>query len=87
MIKEMLSVNKRISCDVSHDDNTWLKRPKLKVEEAFNWQISRGWELLVEVTCELSKEGSREINEQENEKESAFVWKIDLQSQNVDISW
>ena len=33
----------------------------------------------------LNKKGSRKINEQEDKKESAFVWKIDLQSQNVGI--
>ena len=35
----------------------------------------------------LSKEGSREINEQEDERESALDQKIDLQSQNVGIVW
>ena len=35
----------------------------------------------------LSEEESREINEQEDEGESAFDWKIDLRSQNVGIGW
>ena len=89
MIKGMLSVNGRISRDASHDasrdDTTWLRRPELKVEEVFNWQIFRSWELLVKVTWGLSEEGSREINEQENKRESAFDGKIDLWSQNVGI--
>ena len=41
----------------------------------------------MEITCELSEEESRETNEQEDEKESAFDQKIDLQSQNVGIGW
>ena len=39
----------------------------------------------MEVTCGLSEECSREINEQEGERESAFVQKIDFRSQNVGI--
>ena len=74
----MLSVNGRISYDASRDDITWLRRPELKIEELFNWKISRCWELLVEITCGISEERSREINEQEDEKESAFDQKIDL---------
>ena len=86
MIKEILSMNGKISRDVSHDDTTWLRRPELKVKKVFDWwQISRSWELLVEVTWGLSEEGLCEINEQEDEKESAFDWKIDLQSQNIGI--
>ena len=80
MIKEMLNVKGRISCDILCDDITWLRKPELKVKEVFNQQISRRWELLVEVTCRLSKEGSREINQQEDERESAFDQKIDLWS-------
>ena len=68
MIKGMLSVNGRISRDVSRDDTTWLGRPELKVEKVFKRQISRSWELLMEVTCGLSEEGSRETNEQEYER-------------------
>ena len=41
----------------------------------------------MEVTCELSKKKSRETNKQEDERESAFDRKIDLQSQNVSIGW
>ena len=87
MIKGMLSVNGRISCNLSRDDITWLRRPKLKVKEVFNWQIFRSWELLVEVMCGLSEEGLHEINEQEDESESAFDQKIDLWSQNIGIGW
>ena len=64
----MLSVNRRISHDVSRDDTTSLGRPELKVEKVFKRQISRSWELLMEVTCGLSEEGSRETNEQEYER-------------------
>ena len=39
----------------------------------------------MEVTCKLSKEGSREINKQKDERESAFDRKIDLRSQNIGI--
>ena len=87
MIKTMLSVNGRISRNVSCDDTTWLRKPELKVEKVLNRQISKSWELLIEVMCGLSKEGSHETNEQEDKKESAFNWKIDLQSQNVGIGW
>ena len=85
MIKGMLSVNGRISYDISRDDTTWRKKLELKVKGVFNWQIYRSWELLVKVICGLSEEGSCKINEQEDEKESAFDWKIDLWSQNVGI--
>ena len=37
--------------------------------------------------CGLSEKGSHETNEQEDEKESVFDQKIDLQSQNIDIGW
>ena len=39
----------------------------------------------MEITYGLSKEGSREINEQEDERKSTFDQKINLQSQNIDI--
>ena len=68
MIKGMLSMNRRISRDVSRDNTTWLRRSELKVEKVFKWQISRSWELVMEVTCGLSKEESRETNEQEYER-------------------
>ena len=80
MIKGMLSVNRKISRNASRDDTTWLRRPELKVKKVFNRQISRSWELLVEVTCGLSKKGLRKTNEQEAEKKSDFDQKIDLQS-------
>ena len=83
----MLSMNRRIPRDVSHDDTTWLRRLKLKFEKVFNWQISRSWKLLVEITFGLDEEGSCKINEQEDERESAFDRKIDLWSQNVGIGW
>ena len=73
MIKEMFSVNEKISRDVSRDDTTWLRKLELKVETVFNRQIFRSWELLVEITYGLSKEGSREINEQENKKKKCFL--------------
>ena len=87
MIKGMLSVNGKISRDMSHNNTMWLRKPELKVKGVFNQQISRSWKLLVEVTGGLSKEGSREINKQEDKRESAFDRKIDLQSQNVSIGW
>ena len=68
----MLNMNGKISRDVSRDDTMWLKRPELKVKKVFNWQISRNWELLVEVMCGLSKERSREINDKKEEKEKYF---------------
>ena len=46
------------------------------MEKMLNQQISRGREVLMEVTYELSKEGSREINKLESERESAFNQKI-----------
>ena len=68
MIKEMLNVNGRISRDLSRDNITWLKRPELNVEKVFNCQISRSWELLIEVMCGLSEERSHETNKQEDER-------------------
>ena len=65
MIKKMLSVNGRISRDVSRDDTMWLRRLKLKVEKVFKRQISRSWKLLMEVMYGLSEERSRETNKQE----------------------
>ena len=50
----------------------WLKRPKLKIEKVFNQQISKSWELLVEVTCGLSEERLCEINDKEDEREKCF---------------
>ena len=44
----------------------------------FNQQITRSWELLVEVMCDLSEESLHETNEQEDEKKSVFDQKIDL---------
>ena len=41
----------------------------------------------MEVTCELGKERSREINQEEDERKNAFNQRIDLQSQNVSIGW
>ena len=73
MIKRMLSMNGRISRNASRDDTTWLRRLKLKVEKVFIWQISRNWELLVEVIYGLSVERSREIDEQEDEKRKCFL--------------
>ena len=83
----MLSVNGKILRDVSRDDTTWLRRSELKVKKVFNWQMSRSWELLIEVTYGLSEKGSRKTNKQKDEKESTFDQKIDLQSQNVGIGW
>ena len=68
MIKGMLSVNGRISRDMSRDDTTWLRKPELKVKKIFKRQISKSWELLMEVTCGLSEEELRETNEQEHER-------------------
>ena len=68
MIKGMLSMNERISRIVSRDDTTCPRRPELKVKKMFKRRISRSWERLMDVTCGLSKEGSREINEQEYER-------------------
>ena len=68
MIKGMLNINRRISRDMSRDDTTWLRRPELKVEKVFKQQISRSWELLMEVTCGLSEERLCETNEQEYER-------------------
>ena len=83
----MLSVNSRISRDVSRDDTTWLERPELNVGDAFNRQVSGGRESIGWSHMQLSEEGSREINVQEGEWESAFDRKIDLQSQNIGIGW
>ena len=68
MIKEMLSVNGKISRDVSRDNTTWLRRPELKVEKMFKRQISRSWELLIEVMCGLNEEGLCETKEQGDER-------------------
>ena len=68
----ILSVNGRITCDASCDDTTWPRRPELEAKEVFNWQISKRREVLIEVMCELNKKGSREINKQEDKKESTF---------------
>ena len=68
MIKGMLSMNRKISRDVSRDDTTWLRRLELKVEKVFKQQISRSWKLLMEVTCGLGKGRSCETNEQMYER-------------------
>ena len=83
----MLSVNKKISCDASRINTTWLGRPELNVGDPFNRQFSGGRESINWSHVRLSKEGSREINEQDGEWESAFDQKIDLWSQNVGIDW
>ena len=41
----------------------------------FNQQISKNWELLVEVMYELSEKRSREINEQDDGKKKCFLIK------------
>lgn len=63
MIKEMLSMNGRISYYVLNADITWQRKPKLEVKKMLNWQISGRKKVLVEVIYGLSKERSREINE------------------------
>ena len=83
----MLSVNGRISRDASCIDTTWLKRLELNVGDAFNRQISGEGESVDWSHVWLSEVGSREINEQEDEGESAFDQKIDLRSQNIGIGW
>ena len=81
----MLSLNKKISRDASHADTTWLGRLNLKVEEVFNYQIFWNWELLVEVTCNLSKEGHVRLMSGRMKRGNAFDSKIDFWSQNVGI--
>ena len=83
----MLSVNGRISRDVLRVDITWLGRSELNIRNTFNRQISGGKENVDWSHVRLSEEGSRKINEQEGEWESAFDQKIDLRSQNVGIGW
>ena len=83
----MLSVNGRISRNASRDDTTWLRRPELNVGDAFNRQISGEGESVDWSHVRWSEEGSREINEWEDERESAFDQKIDFRSQNVGIGW
>ena len=83
----MLSVNGKISRDMLRVDITWLKRPELNVGDAFNWQILGERKSIDWSHMQLSEKRSREINKQEDKRESAFDQKIDLQSQNVGISW
>lgn len=66
-------MNRRIPRDASRADT---KKPELKIKEIFNWQISKGREVLIEIMCRLSKEGSHKINKLEDEKENAFYQKI-----------
>ena len=60
----MLSVNGRISHNATRNDTTWLEGPELNVGDAFNWQISSGGRSACWSHVRLSKEGSRENNEQ-----------------------
>ena len=83
----MLSMNGKISRDVSCIDTTWPQRPELNVGDVFNWQISDGKGSVNWSHMWLSKEESRKINEPEDERKSAFDQKIDLRSQNVSIGW
>lgn len=63
MINKMLSVKEKILRDVSRDDTISLRRPELEVKEVFNQQTSKKRELLVEVTCRLTKKRSRKVKE------------------------
>ena len=63
LIKGKLSVNRRISYNASRTDTIQLKRPNLKIKKVFNWQISKEREVLIEIICRLSEDGSREVNE------------------------
>ena len=55
MIIGMLNINGKISRDVSCDDTIWLRRPELKAKKVFNRQISRSWDLLMEVICRFKR--------------------------------
>ena len=68
LIKEMLSVNKRIIRDASRANTTWLRRPELKIKKVFNQQISRKRQMLMEVMYRLSEKGLREVNELETNR-------------------
>ena len=83
----MLSVNKKILCDVSYTDTIWLKRFELKTKKMFNWQISRKKKVLMEVMYELNEERSYKIKELDGKKESSLNQKIDFQNQNISIGW
>lgn len=65
-------MNGKILHNTSFANIIRLKRPGLKIEEVFNWQISKGKKVLMEIICKLSKEGSNKINELEDEKKNAF---------------
>ena len=72
LMKGMLSVNGRISRNVSYSDITWIKRPKQKIGKVFNWKISGGGNVLMEITYGLSKERLCEVNELRGNKEKCF---------------
>ena len=74
----MLSVNKKILRDASRTDTTWLEKPELNVEDAFNQQISGGKGSAGWNHVWLSEKGSHKNNELEDKGESAFNQKINL---------
>ena len=79
-------MNRKISCDMSHDNTMWLRKPELKVKKVFNRQIFRSWKLLVEVACGLSKKESHGINDKEDEREKYF-WLKDRYSKLEHRYW
>ena len=72
----MVSMNKKITHNVSRLDIMSLRRPELKNKEVLNRKIFRRGEVLLEVLSKLSKKGLCKINELENRKKSAFNQKI-----------
>ena len=74
----MLSVNRKIACDALRANTIWLKKPELKTKEVFNWLISKGKKVLIEVTCRLSKEELYEVNKLESKRMKYFELKIDF---------
>ena len=60
----MLSVNRRILCDVLPIDTTWLGRLELNVKDVFNRQILGKRESVDWSHVWLSEEESSKINKQ-----------------------
>lgn len=64
-------------------DITKLRKLELKIKEIFNLQVFN-IEVLIEITCKLSKKRSRKINELKDDRKSAPVNTSLIQ--NMDIN-
>ena len=71
----MFNMNEKISHDVPCNDTMWLRKLALNTEKAFNQQIPKRKEVLIEVIYALSKKRSHETNGLKNKEGKVLLIK------------